>query len=204
MTAPVAGEFKPISRLTYNVPNILTAIRVTMAVAIAYLLVWNGWNSSLIAGILLVVAWATDWLDGYLARKLGQATLSGAIFDLFADRILMTTTLIISIVLGYWERTSGMMPLNPFLYAVPVLTADVAVLVGLAIFLWKRRRRMIVYPSPTMIAKITFSVQMPTLAVAVLGIGPDLLLAILMYLSIIFTLIAAVSYLKKGGYVFTQ
>jgi phosphatidylglycerophosphate synthase len=116
----------------------------------------------------------------------------------------MSSTLIISIALGYWERASGLMPLNPFPYAVTVLTADIAVLAGLVIFLWKRRTRMIVYPSPTMIAKITFSIQMPTLAIAILGIGPDLLLAVLMYLSIIFTLIAAYSYLKKGSYVFTQ
>jgi hypothetical protein len=44
---------------------------------------------------------------------------------------------------------------------------------------------------------------MPTLVVGALGIGPDILLAALMYLTIIFTLVASYSYLRKGGYVFT-
>ncbi len=59
------------------------------------------------------------------------------------------------------------------------------------------------FPPPTQIVKITYSVQMPTLMVGVLGVGPDVLLAALMDLTIIFTLLASYSYFKKGGYIFT-
>jgi len=72
------------------------------------------------------------------------------------------------------------------------------------IFIWKRRTRMIEFPAPTQIARITFSLQMLTLVVAILGIGPDILLAVLIYLTIIFTLFSFYSYLRKGGYVFTS
>ena len=186
-----------------NAPNAVTLARVVLAVVIAWLLLQGGATEILLAGILLIVGWVSDGLDGLLARRMGQSTLAGAIFDLMADRVLMTTTLILAIAGGLWSRTAGMMPLNPYPYAATVVAADVTVMVGLFTFIWKRRRRAIPFPTPTLITRITYSVQMPTLVVGVLGIGPDILLAALMYLTIIFTLLASYSYLKKGGYVFT-
>ena len=115
----------------------------------------------------------------------------------------MTPTLILTIAGGFWQRTAGLMPFNPYPYAVIVIFADITVLAGIFTFIWKRRNRAIDFPPPTQIARIAYSVQMPTLVVGVLGIGPDTLLAALMYLTIIFTLLASYSYLKKGGYVFT-
>ena len=189
--------------LRFNVPNTVTAVRIVLAVVIAWILVQGGAAERLLAGILLIAAWATDGLDGILARRLGQSTPAGALFDLVADRLLMTPILILSIAGGLWQRTASLMPFNPYPYAVIVIAADLTVLVGIFTFMWKRRNRAIDFPPPTQIAKITYSVQMPTLVVGVLGIGPDILLAALMYLTIIFTLIASYSYLKKGGYVFT-
>lgn len=79
-------------------------------------------------GILLVVAWATDGLDGFLARKLGQSTLAGALFDLVADRLLMTPILILSIAEGLWWRMCSLMPFNPYPYAVLVVAAGLTLL----------------------------------------------------------------------------
>ena len=189
--------------LRFNVPNTVTAVRIVLAVVIAWILIQGGAAEMLLAGILLIAAWATDGLDGILARRLGQSTLTGALFDLVADRLLMTPILILSIAGGLWQRTASLMPFNPYPYAVIVIAADITVLAGIFTFMWKRRNRAIDFPPPTQIARITYSVQMPTLVVGVLGIGPDILLAALMYLTIIFTLIASYSYLKKGGYVFT-
>jgi phosphatidylglycerophosphate synthase len=193
-----------LNPLKLNVPNTFTAIRLVLTIAVAFLLVKGTTQTVFIAGILLIVAWISDGLDGYLARKLGQATLSGAIFDIVVDRILMGTILILSIILGYWDRTSGLMPLNPYPYALLVLVADIALLSGLVVFFIKSRKRNIIFPIPTLIARYTFSIQMATLAVAITNLGPDWLLAGMMYVTIIFTLIAAYSYLKKGSYIFTD
>ena len=190
--------------LRANAPNAVTAVRVVLAVVIAWLLIQGGTAENLLAGILLVIAWITDGLDGFLARKLGQSTLAGALFDLVADRVLMSPTLILSIAGGLWWRTANLMPFNPYPYAVIVISADITVLAGVFTFLWKRRNRSIDFPSPTQIAKFTYSIQMSTLVVGVLGIGPDMLLAVMMYITIIFTLLASRSYLKKGGYIFTS
>ena len=187
----------------FNVPNAVTMVRVTLTIAIVWLLIQRGAEEVILVGILLVVAWATDALDGLLARRLGQSTLAGALFDIVADRILMTSVLLLSIACGLWSRTAGLMPFNPYPYAVLVVAADLTLLAGVFIFMWKQRSRAIEFPSPTQIARITYSIQMPTLVVGILGIGPDVLLAALMYLTIIFTLLASYSYLKKGGYIFT-
>ena len=53
-------------------------------------------------------------------------------------------------------------------------------------------------------AKLIFCLWIPTLAIAILGIGPDILLAAFMYISIIVTLIGFAGYLKKAFYVFTD
>lgn len=96
--------------LKFNFPNTFTAIRLVLTIVIAFLMILGTPISVLIAGLFLILAWISDGLDGYLARKLGQATLSGAIFDIVVDRLLMGTILVLSIVLGYWRRTSGLMP----------------------------------------------------------------------------------------------
>ena len=199
----MSDSTEQVLSLRFNVPNAVTAVRIVLAVVIAMLLIQADVTGIMWAGILLVVAWATDGLDGFLARRLGQSTLAGALLDLVADRMIMTPTLILSIAGGLWQRTASLMPFNPYPYAVIVIAADITVLAGIFTFMWKRRNRAIDFPPPTQIARITYSVQMPTLVVGVLGIGPDTLLAALMYLTIIFTLLASYSYLKKGGYVFT-
>ena len=199
----MSDSAEQILSLRFNVPNAVTAVRIVLAVVIAMLLIQADVTGIMWAGILLVVAWATDGLDGFLARRLGQSTLAGALLDLVADRMIMTPTLILSIAGGLWQRTTSLMPFNPYPYAVIVIAADITVLAGIFTFMWKRRNRAIDFPPPTQIARIAYSVQMPTLVVGVLGIGPDTLLAALMYLTIIFTLLASYSYLKKGGYVFT-
>jgi phosphatidylglycerophosphate synthase len=197
----------PAQQLLYwrfNIPNSVTITRVILAAIVFWLLLQNNPTVTLVAGILLCIGWATDGLDGLLARRMGQSTLAGALFDLVADRLLMTPTLILAIINGLWSGTADYMLFNPYPYAVVVIAADITVLAGVFTFIWKRRTRVIEFPPPTLIARITYSIQMPTLIAVVLGIFPNLLLAILMYLSIIFTLIAFYSYWQKGSYVFTS
>jgi phosphatidylglycerophosphate synthase len=188
---------------SFNAPNAVTLARIVLAIVIAWLLLQGGATEIQLAGILLIVGWVSDGLDGLLARRMGQSTLTGALFDLIADRVLMTPTLILAVAGGLWSRTAGLIPFNPYPYAIIVVAADLTVLAGVFTFIWKRQRHAIPFPAPTLIARITYSIQMPTLVVGVLGIGPDILLAALMYITIVSTLVASYSYLKKGGYVFT-
>ena len=65
---------------SFNAPNAVTIARVVLAIVIAWLLLQGGATEILLAGILLIVGWATDGLDGLLARRMGQSTLIGAPF----------------------------------------------------------------------------------------------------------------------------
>ncbi len=188
-------------RLALNIPNIVTAMRVVLAGIIAWLL-WQ--HLFLAAGILILVAASTDWLDGFLARRLGQSSLGGSLFDLVADEIFFMPSLILAIVAGVFSKTDSLMPWNPYPYAVLALAGGVAVLAGVGTYLWKRRSRAFEFPTPTGVAKVNFTFWLAPLVVAVLGIGPVWLLAVLMYLAIISTVLTFYSYLKKGSYVFTD
>lgn len=52
-------------------------------------------TQNLIATVLFVVFALTDWLDGYLARKLNQTSAFGAFLDPVADKILVCASLLI-------------------------------------------------------------------------------------------------------------
>jgi len=191
-------------KFALNVPNIITAVRVVLAIAIACLLFQGSKSEILAAGVLLIIAASTDWLDGFLARRLGQSSLVGSLFDLVADQILFMPTLILAIAGGLFSRTDALMPLNPYPYAVPALAGGVLVLAGVGIYLWKRRSRVFEFPTPTGIAKVNYWFWLAPLVLAILDIGPDILLAVMMYLAIISTVLTFYSYLKKGSYVFTD
>ena len=200
MNKPLEQEVK----LAFNVPNTITAVRVVMAIIIVWLLYAGGETEIHTAGILLIIAALTDWLDGFLARKLGQSSLAGSLFDLVADEILFMPTLIMAIATGLFSRADALMPLNPYPYAVPALAGGVMVIAGVVIYLWKRRSRVFEFPTPTGIAKVNFWFWMAPLIIAILGIGPDILLAVTMYIAIVSTALTFYSYLKKGSYVFTD
>jgi len=188
-------------RLVLNVPNTMTAVRVVLSGIIFFLLLKSEF---FIGGILLFLASLTDGVDGLVARRLGQATLGGALFDLMADEVLFMPNLIAAVHMGLFSSADNLMPLNPYPYAVSALAGGVTVVSGVGIYLWKRRKRQMEFPSPTMVVKLTFWFWLAPLISAVLGVGPDWLLATLMYLSIIWTGLAFYSYLKKGAYVFTD
>lgn len=191
-------------RLSLNIPNSISFVRIFMVIPIIILLNVGSKDSVFLAGILLVSASATDWLDGFVARRLKQATPGGSILDMLADQILFMPSLIMAIVTGQFSRTNSLMPLNPYPYALLALAGGVTVLAGIGIYLWKRRRRVFEFPTPTGVAKVNFWFWLAPLIVAIFGVGPDILLAALMYLAVISTLLTFYSYLKKGSYVFTS
>jgi CDP-diacylglycerol--glycerol-3-phosphate 3-phosphatidyltransferase/cardiolipin synthase len=82
-----------------NLPNLLTWQRI-MAIPLlvaVYLVPWDGWSMhsrNLVATIIFVLAAITDWVDGYLARRLGQQTAFGAFLDPVADKLLVCVALV--------------------------------------------------------------------------------------------------------------
>lgn len=78
-----------------NIPNLLTVSRI-LSVPVFIILMHDPTPlRALAAGIVFSLASATDWLDGYLARKWGQVTKMGKLLDPIADKILVTAALVI-------------------------------------------------------------------------------------------------------------
>jgi CDP-diacylglycerol--glycerol-3-phosphate 3-phosphatidyltransferase len=80
---PASG---PSDALLLNVPNLLSLARIPLAVGVFACIVAQAW---LLGLILFLVATATDWLDGWWARKYGPLTLVGRNLDPLADKILV-------------------------------------------------------------------------------------------------------------------
>lgn len=83
-------EQKPTNAV-FNVPNQLTAARFVLAIVV-FVLVPLQWY--LAALIVFLIAASTDWIDGYYARKYGQVTKIGRMFDPFVDKIIICGTFI--------------------------------------------------------------------------------------------------------------
>ena len=81
----------PTSKL-WNFPNQLTLARILLSLAL-FVILPLGWYRMAIA--LFVVTVATDWLDGYWARKYQQITQFGRVVDPFADKLLICGTYIL-------------------------------------------------------------------------------------------------------------
>jgi len=78
-----------------NIPNLLTILRVLLIpvfIALFYMpFAWSYWAASAV----FTLASLTDWLDGYLARRLGQSTPFGAFLDPVADKLIVAVALVL-------------------------------------------------------------------------------------------------------------
>ena len=81
-TAPPLPRFESL----LNVPNFLSLSRVPLGVALFVCIAQTAWLAGL---ILFIVATATDWLDGWWARKYGPLTLVGRNLDPMTDKVLV-------------------------------------------------------------------------------------------------------------------
>ena len=80
-----------------TIPTIMTWTRIVaipLIVGIFYLDIAPA-QRNLIATVMFVVFAATDWLDGFLARKLNQTSSFGAFFDPVADKFLVCASLLV-------------------------------------------------------------------------------------------------------------
>ena len=84
------------------VPTGITASRIALSIIFLYLLINN---ATLWAVAVFLLAMLTDALDGYIARKLGVSSDSGAYFDIIADFFLVLIAFLAFIISGiypYW------------------------------------------------------------------------------------------------------
>jgi len=175
-----------------NIPNKLTYMRIAMIplFVISFYLpgYYMGWVT---AGIFCLAAF-TDWLDGYLARKLQQTSRFGAFLDPVADKLLISTALVL--------LTSE--------YSTIWVTLPAVIIVGREILISALREWMAEVGKQTSVSvsylgKLKTSFQMVSI-VLLLSQPVDWsqplvwLGVVLMYLAVILTLVSMFSYLNAA------
>ncbi|MDK1103532.1 MAG: CDP-alcohol phosphatidyltransferase family protein [Actinomycetota bacterium] len=106
-----------------NAPNAISLIRLALVPVFIWLVFVKGeygW-----AGVLLGVIGATDWIDGFLARRLDQVTELGKFLDPLADRIAV----VVAVIAGFFV---GVLPVW---FVVGLIARELVITVG-AIYGW--------------------------------------------------------------------
>jgi cardiolipin synthase len=92
-------------RMLINVPNAITLSRIALVpLIIGLYYLPDGWMSieakNAWASAVFILAAASDWLDGYLARRLNQTSAFGAFLDPVADKLIVAAALVALLHLG--------------------------------------------------------------------------------------------------------
>ena len=149
--------------LPLSLPNLLTSLRIFLIPVLVlcfYLLPLD--LRYLASAFIFSIASLTDWLDGYLARRMGQMTPFGAFLDPVADKLLVAVALILLVE----AHASALL-------AIPAL-----VIVGREIVVSALREWMSTHSARSgvrvsMVAKVKTGFQM-TAIIVLLAQGPDL------------------------------
>jgi CDP-diacylglycerol--glycerol-3-phosphate 3-phosphatidyltransferase len=180
-----------------NIPNLLTLFRLVLIPFIILAYYWPSENRYLIAAGIFSIAAITDWLDGYLARKLNQSTAFGAFLDPVADKITVTVALVV-LVESYAE----------FWLTVPAVIIICREIVISALREWMAETGKSANVAVSYIGKVKTTMQMGSIIVLLasppgtlmgfIGVGMLYAAAILTIWSMVLYLLAAWSQLKKA------
>ncbi|NJD05585.1 MAG: CDP-diacylglycerol--glycerol-3-phosphate 3-phosphatidyltransferase [Methylococcaceae bacterium] len=81
--------------MLFNLPTYLTLTRIVL-IPVVVILFYLPWHFAHVAcAAVFGIAGITDWLDGYLARRMSQTTLFGAFLDPVADKLMVAVTLVL-------------------------------------------------------------------------------------------------------------
>ncbi|WP_411727326.1 CDP-diacylglycerol--glycerol-3-phosphate 3-phosphatidyltransferase [Methyloglobulus sp.] len=81
--------------IEYNIPTYLTILRIALIplLAVVFYLPWT--HANVACTLIFIFAGFTDWLDGYLARKMQLETPFGAFLDPVADKLMVAFVLVL-------------------------------------------------------------------------------------------------------------
>lgn len=179
-----------------NLPNLLTWLRILfipLVIGVFYLPArWLSYEeANLLATVFFVVAALTDWLDGYLARKLNQISAFGAFLDPVADKLMVAAALIVLVDL---ERTSPVI-------ALIIIGREIAVS---ALREWMARAGKSGSVAVSFIGKLKTAFQMIAISLllyweSLAGIPVQLLGHLLINLAALLTLVSMFYYLRMAA-----
>jgi CDP-diacylglycerol--glycerol-3-phosphate 3-phosphatidyltransferase/cardiolipin synthase len=180
-----------------KIPNILTIGRILIVPFFVLAVYLPGFYGDLTALILFVVASFTDFLDGMLARLLGEESKLGELLDPIADKIIVATALILLVMDGTIRHYE-------VIAAIIILTREILIS-GLREFLAKGKIKLPV----SNLAKLKTVLQMVSIALLLSGETGNKIInfqdfnaqtigIIFLWLSAALTLFTGYEYMRKG------
>jgi cardiolipin synthase len=180
-----------------KIPNILTIGRIIIVPFFVLAFYLPGFYGDLTAFALFVIASFTDFLDGMLARMMGEESKLGELLDPIADKIIVATALILLVM-------SGTIRHYEVVAAIIILTREILIS-GLREFLARGQIKLPV----TNLAKLKTFLQMVAISLLLTGETGNKILnyqdynaqtigIILLWLSAFLTLYTGYEYLRKG------
>ena len=180
-----------------KIPNILTVGRILIVPFFVLAFYLPGSYGDLTALILFIVASFTDFLDGMLARLLGEESKLGELLDPIADKIIVATALILLVMDGTIRHYE-------VIAAIIILTREILIS-GLREFLAKGKIKLPV----SNLSKLKTVLQMVSIALLLSGDTGNKIInfqdynaqtigIILLWLSAALTLFTGYDYMRKG------
>jgi CDP-diacylglycerol--glycerol-3-phosphate 3-phosphatidyltransferase len=100
MDRPSAEANAESNTLTINLPNALTLLRIFLVPFLVVVLLTKFDGRETVGLLIFLTAVATDFLDGWLARRRGEITTLGTLLDPIADKLLISAAFISLVELG--------------------------------------------------------------------------------------------------------
>lgn len=176
----------------FNAPNILTLLRIVL-IPVFILLFYAPvpWGRFACAVVFLVAA-VTDWVDGYLARRLGQTSPFGAFLDPVADKLMVAAALVLLVEADPRPLLS--------IAAVIIIGREIAIS---ALREWMAELGARAKVAVSLVGKFKTAAQMTAIVLllyrgAILGIDVYLLGLVLLYLAALLTLWSMLVYLHAA------
>ncbi len=176
----------------FNIPNILTISRIALLPGLVLCFYLLNEEKRLVVTILFILVSITDWLDGYLARKLNQTSKFGEFLDPVADKIAVSVILALLI-----EQ-----------HATWIVTVPAIIIIGREVTISALREWMSEVGSRTKVAvttigKVKTTVQMLAIIFLLyksdIGIFPtEIVGLILLYIAAALTLWSMFLYIKSS------
>ncbi|HHV00865.1 MAG TPA: CDP-diacylglycerol--glycerol-3-phosphate 3-phosphatidyltransferase [Defluviitoga tunisiensis] len=170
-----------------NIPNLLSLSRIFLAIPV-FILTALGKKYFIAALIVFIVASLTDLFDGLIARKKGQVTDLGKFLDQISDKILINSTFIALLTIGN----------IPGWFVALIVGRDTYVS-GLRMFLASKD---IIIPAD-ILGKIKTVLEIVLIVLIYLQLW-NILSNILLYLTLIISLVSAANYTIKNLKAFTE
>ncbi len=175
---------------TLNIPNLFSSFRLVLSPFLAVIFFIDGTLMRFIVLGVVLVCELTDFMDGYLARKYGQETEMGSVFDSLADTIYRDTIFLCLAI----DKQVTLFLVLPILYRDSIVSTllTVCVFKGLTVNVQKSRKRKAIFQSTVIIAILV--VRIISQYVPILDFSFYLLANILMSVACIATLYTIYEY----------